>query len=86
MTEYELKVEVVRLSSLNATLERKVELLTEQLSVARLTTDELQSIHGLIQTQISLISSLQTIDDVFKVHAAVTPLTILVSLVSKPTD
>lgn len=66
-------------------LEEELRSLKES-SLTGLTTDELQGIHGLIASQISLISSLQTTDDVLKVHSAVTPLAILVSLVSKPTD
>ena len=66
-------------------LEEELRSLKES-SLTGLTTDELQGIHGLIQGQIALISSLQTSDDVLKVHSAVTPLAILVSLVSKPTD
>ena len=66
-------------------LEEELRSLKES-SLTGLTTDELQGIHGLIASQISLISSLQTSDDVLKVHSAVTPLAILVSLVSKPTD
>lgn len=55
-----------------------------------LTTDELQGIHGLIQMQIKLIKELQdgieSDTDILKIHSAVTPLAVLVSLVSKPTD
>lgn len=72
-------------------LEMSVELMRDEVNevyprFTGLTTEELQGIHGLIQGQIALISSLQTSDDVLKVHSAVTPLAILVSLVSKPTD
>lgn len=62
------------------------ERMASKLSSMKLTDDELQGIHGLIQGQIALISSLQTPDNVLKIHSAVTHLAILVSLVSKPTE
>lgn len=70
-------------------LEKNKELSSKAFNTG-LTTDELQSIHGLIQMQIKLIKELQdgveSDTDVLKIHSAVTPLAVLVSLVSKPTD
>lgn len=62
------------------------ERMANKLASIKLTDDELQGIHGLIHAQIKLISELQNQDDCLKIHSAVTPLAILVSLVSKPTD
>lgn len=70
----------------NRELLNQVEYLTNLTQWTGLTTNELQGIHKLIKGQIDLISVLQTSDDALKIHSAVTPLAILVSLVSKPID
>jgi|NOAtaT_5_FD_contig_101_142259_length_3861_multi_3_in_0_out_0_4 hypothetical protein len=80
------KAEMERLGENNEYLKALVKDMSDKVAFTGLTTEELQGIHGLIQGQIALISSLQTSDDVLKVHSAVTPLALLVSLVSKPTD
>lgn len=70
----------------NQGLCKEIEQLQNRVGYIGLTADELQGIHRLIQSQISLISNLQNQDDCLKIHSAVTPLAILISLISKPTD
>ena len=58
----------------------------KQSCLTGLTTEELQSIHGLIQRQVKLIGKTQSDNNVSETLAAVSTLATLASLVSKPTD
>jgi len=60
--------------------------MTKQLSVRGLTSNELQSIHELIQRQVKLISKTQSDNNVSETLEAVNTLATLASLVSRPTD
>jgi hypothetical protein len=80
------KAEIDRLSNDNLSLRDKVEALSKSVLVTGLTTEELQGIHGLIQSQIKLIADLQTGNDTHEIVSAVSSLVDLASLVSKPIE
>lgn len=85
MTESD-KEHIQVLRGYNRSLSREVEYYKKILPLTGLHPEELQGIHGLIQSQIKLIADLQTGNDTHEIVSAVSSLVDLASLVSKPTE
>lgn len=85
MTESD-KEHIQVLRDYNRSLSREVEYYKKILPLTGLHPEELQGIHGLIQSQIKLIAELQTGNDTHEIVSAVSSLVDLASLVSKPTE
>lgn len=85
----ELKKKNEELRASNLYLTKLVEQLENKVGLSGLTNEELQSVHGLINMQIKLISELQSQvesdTDVIDLANPINALASLVSLVSKPT-
>ena len=85
MTESD-KEHIQVLRDYNRSLSREVEYYKKILPLTGLHPEELQGIHGLIQSQIKFIADLQTGNDTHEIVSAVSSLVDLASLVSKPTE
>lgn len=85
MTESD-KEHIQVLRDYNRSLSREVEYYKKILPLTGLHPEELQGIHGLIQSQIKFIAELQTGNDTHEIVSAVSSLVDLASLVSKPIE
>ena len=87
MTESDKEhIQVLRDYNRSLYLSREIEYYKKILPLTGLHPEELQGIHGLIQSQIKFIAELQTGNDTHEIVSAVSSLVDLASLVSKPTE